>query len=424
MSAAHRLALFALCAALTGCAAEAVFIGDADAGRGTGRTDSGGGDTGESDVRGGEDARDDATTDAATDTTPDVAADTAPDTTDTGDDTADADICFVDCEAIDARACDESGRVITCADPDGDGCYAWSDPRACADDTVCRGGACVEDSTCDDECDVRGTFECVTDEARAECGDFDADPCLELGGPVACDVGDVCTEGVCAADCLDVCAPGETRCDEDGAVVTCGDYDADPCREFGAPTACTGDGVCTDGVCVDLPPDCLRISEYVEGASFDKAIEIVNCGGSARDMRTVGVCLFSNDDTSACSSSSLLFGSLAAGDTLVLCNPRSSIVACDASSGPVNFNGDDRLLIYQERGGGEGYQAGTDEVLDAFGQTTVRPPDTVWAEVTYRRCNPAAYDGRSVFVPTDWFTAHGAGDVSDLGNPPSLTGCP
>jgi hypothetical protein len=207
-------------------------------------------------------------------------------------------------------------------------------------------------------------------------------------------------------------------------VLTCGDHDDDPCREFGAAVACAASETCTDGACVDVPESCLLIGEYVEGASFDKAVELVNCGGSPRDLRTVGLCLYSNDDSSACSFSQLLTGSLAAGETLVLCNGRSSIVACDVSSAPVNFNGDDRLVLYEERGGGAGYQAGTDAVLDAFGQSTVRPDGTPWADVTLRRCNAATYDGRSPFIVTDWFTTHGVGDVSDLGNPPRLGGCP
>lgn len=427
---AHRLLLVACCGLLVGCAAEAVFIGDADSGRSTGRSDAATTDTG-ADGASSDVARD-TEADAGTDTVDDAEADATGQTdtgVDTGNDatpdaTPDADICFIDCDAVDARACDEDGRVITCADSDGDGCYQWESPRACADGTVCRGGACVEDTSCEDECEVRGAFVCITGGARAECGDFDADPCLEPGSPTPCAAGQICDDGACVDDCVDVCSDGETRCDDADNVVTCGDFDADSCLEFGDASACGADATCVDGTCRDIPDECLLISEYVEATGFDKAIELANCGGASRDLRTVGLCLFSNNDTSACSSSALLTGRLAAGDVLVLCNSRGSIVGCDTTSGQVNFNGDDRLVLYQERGGGEGFQPGTDEILDAFGQTTVRPDGEIWSDVTYRRCNPAAFDGRSVFEVTAWFTEHGVGDTSHLGVPPTLSGCP
>lgn len=117
----------------------------------------------------------------------------------------------------------------------------------------------------------------------------------------------------------------------------------------------------------------LIFSEYVEGSSNNKAIEIYNAGSSAADLSAYSVELYSNGNTSG-TSKQALSGTLAPGATLVLVN--GSAVADLKAKGTVsavtNFNGDDVLLLKK-----------SETVIDSFGQlgTAVK-----WGEnVTLRR---------------------------------------
>lgn len=126
----------------------------------------------------------------------------------------------------------------------------------------------------------------------------------------------------------------------------------------------------------------LFFSEYVEGSSFNKALEIYNGTNSTIDLDAEGYTLelYSNG-SSTVSQSLALTGAIAAGDVFVLANPSadSSILAeADVQNGSViNFNGDDTLVL---RKGGV--------IVDSFGQIGVDPGSS-WpgggANVTLRR---------------------------------------
>ena len=61
----------------------------------------------------------------------------------------------------------------------------------------------------------------------------------------------------------------------------------------------------------------LFFSEYIEGSSFNKAVEIYNGTGAAVDLSTYTIELYSNGASTA-SQSAVLSGSLADGDVFVL----------------------------------------------------------------------------------------------------------
>jgi uncharacterized protein len=111
------------------------------------------------------------------------------------------------------------------------------------------------------------------------------------------------------------------------------------------------------------PPD-LFFSEYIEGSSNNKAIELYNPTAAALDLSLYTVKLYSNG-ASTPTNTQVLSGTLAAGATLVLSNsgatapfkPAGSIV-----SSVVNYNGDDALTIEK---------SGT--VIDRIGQVGVDP---------------------------------------------------
>ena len=109
----------------------------------------------------------------------------------------------------------------------------------------------------------------------------------------------------------------------------------------------------------------LFFSEYIEGSSFNKALEIYNGTGAAVDLSTYSVELYSNG-AAAPSASVALSGTLADGDVFVLAHGSAAAailaVADTTSSTVVNFNGDDAVVLRNN---------GT--VVDVFGQVGVDP---------------------------------------------------
>lgn len=120
-------------------------------------------------------------------------------------------------------------------------------------------------------------------------------------------------------------------------------------------------------------------SEYVEGTSNNKAIELYNPTTLAIDLALYRIKLFSNGASSA-SQTFPLTGTLAAGATLVVYhgafgNPAAIGGTKIASSSIANFNGDDALTL--EKNG---------SVIDAIGQVGV-DPGTEWTSGTASTLN-------------------------------------
>lgn len=173
----------------------------------------------------------------------------------------------------------------------------------------------------------------------------------------------------------------------------------------------------------------LLISEYVEGSSFNKAIEIENKTGAPIDLATGQYTLriFFNGGTTA-NVNRALTGSIAAGDVLVLANDQAGTqvaAAADVLTSDINFNGDDAVVL--TKGGTPG------TVVDSIGQVGT-DPGTEWgtglastADNTLRR--PAAgetpdTDPSDAYDPSVPFTGF-AGDTFDgLGFPGDTTGTP
>jgi len=114
-------------------------------------------------------------------------------------------------------------------------------------------------------------------------------------------------------------------------------------------------------------PTDLFLSEYVEGSSFNKAIEIYNGTGSSVDLAAGGYTLelYSNGAATPSQSASLS-GTIANGDVFVLAHASADAailaVADVTNSSVINFNGDDAVVL--RRNG---------SVVDALGQIGVDP---------------------------------------------------
>lgn len=103
----------------------------------------------------------------------------------------------------------------------------------------------------------------------------------------------------------------------------------------------------------------LIISEYVEGSSYNKALELFNNSSQAADLSQYRIQLFSNGKTTP-TATLTLSGSLAAGQTYVITNSRSTadlLNKADTTHGVTNFNGNDVLQL-QSSGG---------QVIDVLG---------------------------------------------------------
>ena len=160
----------------------------------------------------------------------------------------------------------------------------------------------------------------------------------------------------------------------------------------------------------------LFISEYVEGSSYNKAIEIFNQSNTDIDLSADNYQLgrFSNGGTTP--SMINLTGTIAANSTFVIANNRSVTEVLDLAdqlSGSLSHNGDDAYVLYKN-----------DEVVDSFGNVG-EDPGSAWGSDTSTtkdntlRRNETVVSGDTVindnFDPAQEWTGAGKDDFSDLG---------
>jgi len=113
----------------------------------------------------------------------------------------------------------------------------------------------------------------------------------------------------------------------------------------------------------------LFFSEYVEGSSNNKAIEIFNGTGQAVDLTAYTVKLASNGGTWSTTNILALTGTLAHNDVFVIANSQANATilgVSDATSTVTYFNGDDALGLFQG-----------DTLIDIFG-VYQNDPGTAW----------------------------------------------
>ena len=143
-------------------------------------------------------------------------------------------------------------------------------------------------------------------------------------------------------------------------------------------------------------------SEYIEGSSYNKALEIYNATGSTVDLADVTIKLYSNGNTSP-SSTATLSGSLANAEVYVLAHGSSNaaiLAEADITSGVVNFNGDDVVeLLYQ------------DTLIDIIG--TVGSALNFGANVTLVR-KPEIISGNTTYTASEW-NSYSEDETSYLG---------
>jgi uncharacterized repeat protein (TIGR02543 family) len=149
----------------------------------------------------------------------------------------------------------------------------------------------------------------------------------------------------------------------------------------------------------------LFISEYIEGSSNNKAIEIYNGTGSPINLSSYSVKLFANGATTA-TATLTLSGTLDHGDVLVLYHG-SSVIAISSvgdvntgSSGVCNFNGDDVIQLLKG--------STVIDILGVLGSTTKFGEN----KTIVRNAN--IISGNSVYTVSEW-TSYSSDTFTYLG---------
>lgn len=212
-------------------------------------------------------------------------------------------VCEDECAAAGTTCSADDAAIVECGDLDGDPCLdATTTP--CPAGSACAGGVCAP--TCTDEC-AAGQQECATAWTIRTCGQSDGDPCLEWGAATPCPMAAACTADACEAPCTDECMTASPEC-QDGGVAECGQHDADACLEWSAPVPCQPGDACDGGECLPAPPPAaVLINEaLVDAPGADGAagttvfVELWGPPGQALDgYALVGVNGASGDDYKA-----------------------------------------------------------------------------------------------------------------------------
>jgi len=203
----------------------------------------------------------------------------------------------------------------------------------------------------------------------------------------------------------------DPSCQLDLEASECGCSPARPdgvCQEEGT--------VCADGECREPAMPEVMFSEYIEGSSNNKALEIYNVGAADAELAVCHVAVYSNGAAEPSTEIELGEDALAPGAARVLCHTGAGEVLaplCDLQHGGLNHNGDDTLALVC-RG----------VVLDVFGRIGERPEGS-WTvgevsskDATLRRTcgiTEGDGDGADEFDPTVQWTAYPIDTFDGLG---------
>ncbi|MFO0684365.1 MAG: hypothetical protein U0234_20095 [Sandaracinus sp.] len=300
------------------------------------------------------------------------------------------------------------------------GCSFNSD---CTAGHFCQAGACIAGCTTDAQC-------VATNGAGSTCNTFgicsggtDAGTPRD-GGPdgATADAGrDAAMPTLDAFMTMDAFVTPDAFVGADGGLDAGSDAGSDGGSDAGTDSgrdAGTDAGADAGSDAAVTPPrGSVYFSEYIEGTSNNKALEVYNGTGADLDMSTCTIREYINGSSTA-GAMLALSGTLIAGDVLTICNSNASTIpmsSCDVRAGGVmQFNGNDALELVC---GGV--------TLDVIGQIGMDPMPEWGAGLTStqdntlrRRCSVTSGDpiGTDAFdpasewdgFPTDTFDGLGA----------------
>ena len=144
----------------------------------------------------------------------------------------------------------------------------------------------------------------------------------------------------------------------------------------------------------------LFISEYVEGSSSNKYLEIYNGTGASVNLSNYQIRLYSNGASSP-NTTNTLSGTLADGSTVVYSNSSATVYGGSSTNlTAINWNGDDAVVLWK---------ISTDEPVDIFGKVG-EDPGSYWTDGSIRTQD-------RTLVRKSTITS---GNINDLSGFPSL----
>lgn len=168
--------------------------------------------------------------------------------------------------------------------------------------------------------------------------------------------------------------------------------------------------------------NCVFFSEYIEGSSFNKAVEIYNATGGDIELSNLQILLYSNGAAAPTTSVFLPAGTLANGGNYVVAYPTAAaaiLAVADLTSSVVNFNGDDAFELK--------YNGVTVDVIGQIGFD----PGTFWGVEPVTTINHTLTrkvtvccgdpDGSNAFDPAGEWNTNAVDYFGDLGS--HLTDC-
>lgn len=168
----------------------------------------------------------------------------------------------------------------------------------------------------------------------------------------------------------------------------------------------------TSAAAIAQPCSNLFISEYVEGSSFNKAVEIYNPTSSSVDLSNYKLILrgFNGSGVLFTPDTLSLSGNLASGDVFVVANvdadPAILAVADLTDEDNINFNGNDAIALYDGNLG---------QVIDAVGDysAATTPANDEWTVGSgTTKDNTLSRKATVQSGTTNWTTGAGQWDVS------------
>lgn len=142
--------------------------------------------------------------------------------------------------------------------PGGDGCAVWGPDTACPDGQFCQEGLCVAE--CTDVC-ADGARRCTPgDDATFQTCAVGTRGCLAWGEASACPTGESCTGAGECVPCVDECPDGEVRCQTRDTWIRC-ERGESGCLAWTDPASCAPDPMCWEGVCTTRCDNVCRSGE-------------------------------------------------------------------------------------------------------------------------------------------------------------------
>ena len=225
------------------------------------------------------------------------------------------DTCSHACEPDDKK-CDGS-HIQVCV-TDNDGCRGWSQPVDCGHNMICDPSTnrCIEG--CVDACNL-GDVECRGAEFVTCIKDDEENSCTHWSLPTSCGENQHCDEEThtCVGGCIDECTQNSAEC-ADEEIRYCGQFDDDPCLEFGPSDDCGTDMICdkSSNSCIRLGCDVECTAGETKCNEGDTALMVCNpiAGSSCNTWDILETC----SENKTCVDKN---GALTCAVTVLNCNP-------------------------------------------------------------------------------------------------------